>query len=25
MSLSDEGELIVDRSQEIRPETFVRV
>ena len=25
MSLSDEGELIVDRSQEIRPKTFVRV
>ena len=25
MSLSDEGELIVDRSQEIRPETFVSV
>ena len=25
MSLSDEGELIVDRSQEIRPQTFVRV
>jgi len=25
MSLSDDGELIVDRAQEIRPETFVRV
>jgi cytochrome b6-f complex iron-sulfur subunit len=25
MSLSDEGELIVDRSEEIRPLTFVRV
>jgi cytochrome b6-f complex iron-sulfur subunit len=25
MSLSDEGELIVDRSEEIRPQTFVRV
>jgi cytochrome b6-f complex iron-sulfur subunit len=25
MALSDEGELIVDRSQEIRPQTFVRV
>ena len=25
MSLSDEGELVVDRSLEIRPQTFVRV
>jgi cytochrome b6-f complex iron-sulfur subunit len=25
MSLSEEGELIVDRSEEIRPQTFVRV
>ena len=25
MSLSDEGELIVDRAEEIRPQTFVRV
>jgi cytochrome b6-f complex iron-sulfur subunit len=25
MSLSDEGDLLVDRSQEIRPDTFVRV